>query len=94
MKGSQWILAGKRLSGSRFVTATSRIRFIQQLFQISHAFLVCPYLLMAFFAFFYQFLKFRQFLFGYVPVDDLLPISPDKIMINVLFSPILFPADI
>src|SRR4030042_2601796 len=91
---SPWILAGKRLSGSRFVTATSRIRFVQQLFQIGHAFLVRPYLLPAFFALFYPFLKFRQFLFGYVPVDDLLPVSPDKVMIEVLFSPVLFPADI
>jgi len=76
----------------RFVTATTRIRFVQQLLQIGHAFLVRPYLLPAFFALFYQLLKFRQFLFGYVPVDDLLPVSPDKVMINVLFFLILFPA--
>ena len=88
------MLAGKRLLGSRFVTATSRIRFVQKLFQIGHTFLVRPYLLPAFFTLFYQILKFRQFLFGYVPVDDLLPVSPDKVMINVLFSLILFPADI
>jgi len=68
------------------VTATSRIRFVQQLFLIGHAFLVRPYLLPEFFTLFYQFLKFRQFLFGYVPVDDLLVVSPDKVMIDVLFS--------
>jgi len=45
-------------------------------------------------ALFYPFLKLQQFLFGYVPVDDLLPISPDKVMVDVLFPFILFPADI
>src|SRR5664280_2089194 len=94
VRRSPWILDGKRLSGSRFVTTTSQIRFFQKLLQIGHAFLVRPYLLPAFFAHFDQFLKFRQFLFGDMPVDDFLPVSPDKVMIGVLFFFILFPADI
>lgn len=67
------ILSGKRLSGSRFVMATFPIWLLQKLFQIGHAFLVGKDLFPVFLTLFDLFLKFRQILFGDVPVDNLLP---------------------
>src|SRR3989339_636822 len=85
------ILSGKRLSGSRFVMATFPIWLLQKLFQIGHAFLVGKDLFPVFLTLFDLFLKFRQILFGDVPVDDLLPVPPDEVVINVLISLDLLP---
>jgi hypothetical protein len=56
--------------------------------------LLGKYLLPVFLALFDLFLQFRQILFGDVLVDDLLPVPPYKVMVDVFFALALFLADI